>query len=126
MAVASRRRGSPVSSATLNRMGRRISLGFMDRAGDESDEVEAALLRRAEAAIDAAEHIRAQALVFVGASASLREGRMTPRCAWCSRYRFEDEWFLVEDAPGFTDFPNVTHGICPDCVNALRASGMSV
>jgi hypothetical protein len=92
----------------------------------ERGEVEAALLRRAENAIEAAEQIRARAEVLVGASASAREAKMVTRCAWCSRYRFGDRWVVVEEAPAFTGFQDVTHGICEDCVAALRASGMSV
>jgi hypothetical protein len=87
------------------------------------DEVEAALLRRAAEAIDAAERIRARSEVLAGLSFSLR-ARMVTRCAWCGRYRIDgDYWVVVEQPPGGWD---VTHGICDDCFAALLAAGMSV
>ena len=42
------------------------------------------------------------------------------------RYRLEERWVLVEDAPAFAEHADLTHGICEDCVAGLRASGMSV
>ena len=48
---------------------------------------------------------------------------MPSRCAWCGRYRVGDEWLTVErPAAG----ARVSHGICPDCVEALRNTGQSI
>lgn len=92
----------------------------------EPDEIEAALLRRAEAAIGAAERVLARSEVVVGASVARRESGMTTRCAWCGRYRLGDRWAIITDAPDFVGMAPVTHGICEDCVVELRASGLSV
>jgi hypothetical protein len=94
--------------------------------GDEVDEDEAALLRRAEEAVAAAERIRAGSEVVVGVSAALRQSGMTARCAWCGRYRAGEHWVLFEQLPSFAEYAEVTHGICEACTDALRASGMSV
>lgn len=102
----------------------------MGDAGSEpdevEDEVEAGLLRRAEEAVEAAERIRDSSEVVVGVSVALREPGMTTRCAWCARYRLGERWVLVGELPPFAVAAEVTHGICEDCVRALRASGMSV
>jgi hypothetical protein len=44
------------------------------------------------------------------------------KCAWCGRYRAGDDWVELEgdEAP---DAARVTHGICPECLASLRASG---
>jgi hypothetical protein len=110
--------------AALNRGIVRSSFVFVADVPREPDEVEAELLRRAQGAVEAAERIRARAEVLVGASVVAREAKMTTRCAWCSRYRFGEQWVLVEE-PSATA-ADVTHGICEDCMAALRASGMSV
>lgn len=110
----------------MNRGIVRSSFVFVADAPREPDEVEAELLRRAQGAVEAAECIRARAEVLVGASVVAREAKMTTRCAWCSRYRFGEQWVLVEERPAFTDSADVTHGICEECMAALRAAGMSV
>ena len=92
----------------------------------EPDDIEAALFRRAEAAIEAAERVLARSEVAVGASAALRESGMATRCAWCGRYRAGDRWVLLAEAPDFVELAAVTHGICDDCIAELRASGLSV
>lgn len=92
---------------------------------DDSGHFEADLLRRAEHAIEVAEEIRARSEVLVGVSISLRDAGMTPRCAWCGRYRIGEHWVVVEPMPKFLTFVDVTHSICDDCVEALRAGGMS-
>ena len=94
-------------------------------AAREPNEVEAALLRRAQEAVDAAARIRAHSEVLVVASAVLRESGMASRCAWCGRFRFAERWVVVA-LPVFAERVEVTHGICEDCVGALRAAGMSV
>lgn len=94
--------------------------------GDGEDEIEAALLRRAEEAVEEAERIRAGSEVVVGISAALRQSGMTTRCAWCGRYRAGEHWVLMEQLPSFAESAGVTHGICEACIDVLRASGMSV
>jgi hypothetical protein len=89
-------------------------------------DVEGALLRRAERAMEAAEDIRARSEVIVAVSAALRASDLTPRCAWCSRYCVDGHWVLVEPPPEFGELTGITHGICEECVTELRASGMSV
>lgn len=82
-------------------------------------------MRRAQAAIDAAERVRARSEVITEISEALRESGMTTRCAWCSRYLVGDRWVVVADAPSFIRLAAVTHGICDDCVGELRAAGLS-
>jgi hypothetical protein len=84
-----------------------------------------ALLRRAEEAVIAAEQIVATSLVMTSISTDLREGSLTSRCAWCGRYRVgEDRWVRV--GPNVVvDMADTTHGICEDCVDALRAAGLT-
>lgn len=91
----------------------------------ESD-VEGALLHRAERAVEAAADIRARSEVIAAVSAALREADLTTRCAWCSRYRVDGRWVLVEPPPEFGGLAGITHGICEECVAELRATGMSV
>ena len=50
---------------------------------------------------------------------------MKTRCAWCSRFRLDTEWVIVEEPPGFVGFGDVSHGICDDCVAELRSAGLS-
>jgi hypothetical protein len=89
-------------------------------------DVEGALLDRAERAVEAAADIRARSEVIVSVSAALRASDLTTRCAWCSRYRVQGLWVLVEPPPEFGDRAGITHGICEECVAELRATGMSV
>jgi hypothetical protein len=46
---------------------------------------------------------------------------LTTRCAWCDRYLLDGQWVQLEAPPS----GQVTHGICPDCLAELRASGQS-
>jgi len=92
---------------------------------EQRGEIEAALLRRAEAAIRAAERVRARSEVVVAVSAATRGPGIVTRCAWCGRYRFGDQWVVVAEVPHFGEFEDVTHGICEDCVEKLRAAGLS-
>lgn len=62
----------------------------------------------------------------MGVLIAVRESRMTARCAWCGRYRIGEGWMLLDELPSFAAVVDVTHGICEDCIAALRASGMSV
>jgi hypothetical protein len=88
-------------------------------------DVEAALLDRAHEAIERAAQIQRGSQVLVEISAALREGRLTARCAWCGRYRVGGEWVLVEAMPALATFAAATHGICEECLEALRAAGLS-
>jgi hypothetical protein len=88
-------------------------------------ELDDVLFRRAQAAIDAAERVRARSELVVDLSVAIRDGGMTTRCAWCSRYRLSRGWVAVSDAPKFLDFAAVSHGICDECVAELRAAGLS-
>jgi hypothetical protein len=50
------------------------------------------------------------------------------RCAWCRRYALGGCWLRREETPRFLPpdvARSVTHGICPDCVDDLRARGLS-
>jgi hypothetical protein len=55
----------------------------------------------------------------------LREGAMSARCAWCGRYRVGELWLPAHAMPAAATAAPVSHGICPDCVAALRDAGKS-
>jgi hypothetical protein len=93
---------------------------------EEQEAVESALLRRAEEAVEAAERTRTRSEVVVAISVSPRGTDMTARCAWCGRYRFDDEWGVLEQMRPTPELAGVTHGICEDCFADLRARGMSL
>lgn len=95
----------------------------MADAGDQ-DCVEAALLRRAEEALAAAERIRGESSVVP--RAEVRESGLVTRCAWCGRFRDGGRWVVVDPVQAPVEQAEITHGICSDCVEALRAAGMSV
>jgi len=75
----------------------------------EAEGVEAALLARAGQAIESAS-----------------DGGLTTRCAWCGRYRIDERWLVVERVPAFAERRGVSHGICDDCIAALKGAGLSV
>lgn len=51
---------------------------------------------------------------------------MSARCAWCGRYRVGESWLPAGDVPQETKAAaRISHGICPDCVGALRDAGKS-
>lgn len=56
----------------------------------------------------------------------LREYGVTTRCAWCGRYRVDDRWVKLGQAPPFIRKADLSHGICPECTAALRDQGLSV
>lgn len=58
-------------------------------------------------------------------AAELREGALSARCAWCGRYRVGDSWLPAGEIPEAAAGARVSHGICPDCVAALRDAGKS-
>ena len=92
----------------------------------EPEDVEAALLARAEQAVEAARQLCAESEVMLGVSHAVRDGGLTTRCAWCGRYRIDDRWLVVERVPSFAERAGVSHGICDDCTEALRGAGLSV
>ena len=92
-------------------------------AGDAVDQV--AILQRAQDAIDAAARVLDDSEVMVASSALLRAEGMPTRCAWCGRYNVAGRWVIVEEMPEFIAFAAATHGICDECLEALRATGMS-
>jgi hypothetical protein len=92
----------------------------------EAEDVEATLLARAEQAIESARQLCEESEVMLGASHTLREGGLATRCAWCGRYRIEDRWLVVERVPAFAERAGVSHGICDDCIAALKGAGLSV
>ena len=58
-----------------------------------------------------------------------RTGELLRMCAWCKRVSVEDEWLEVESAIvdlglfEASQLPQITHGICKDCLGALRDHG---
>lgn len=73
--------------------------------------------QRARRAID-----EARALSYLCA---LRTGALVGRCAWCERYRrIGGDWLTVTRSR-MLEAVDVTHGICEDCISALRERGQS-
>jgi hypothetical protein len=89
--------------------------------GEEQD-VEAALLARAEDAVLAAVQIRNESEVLPAAAVAV-EQELPLRCAWCGRYCVDEHWVVLE---GRAPPVRATHGICEDCLHALRDRGLSV
>jgi hypothetical protein len=58
-------------------------------------------------------------------AAERREDAMSARCAWCGRYRVGERWLPAGELPEGVVAASVSHGICPDCVAALRDAGKS-
>jgi hypothetical protein len=82
------------------------------------------LLERARRAIVAARRLVGEADT-ADVMAHLQRGHLGARCAWCGRYRVGDRWVRVARELDESS-ARVTHGICPDCVAALRDAGRSV
>jgi hypothetical protein len=86
------------------------------------------LTRRAQAA-------RSRSRIAVQHSRTLLSARrvarneelMVTRCAWCERFCLDDEWSAPPVAGLWSGFltGRTTHGICPDCLAGLAASGES-
>jgi hypothetical protein len=91
---------------------------------DETRRLQDALLKRAQDAVEAAEEIVAHSQVLVHVTEDLRELGLTTRCAWCGRYRVEGRWVVLAASPLITA-SHTSHGICEDCVEALRSAGLS-
>jgi len=57
-----------------------------------------------------------------------RGGDMLEMCGWCDRFQVDGEWLEVEEAAKRLELfnraklPALTHGICPDCDELLRAA----
>jgi hypothetical protein len=52
------------------------------------------------------------------------ERGLATRCAWCERYLVKGRW-VSADAVAELGVEKVTHGICPDCLDRLKAAGLS-
>jgi hypothetical protein len=78
--------------------------------------------------VEARETVRVSELL-ADTSAAIRAD-FSARCAWCGRYRLGESWVNVDELPAWATssrgLTNVSHGICPVCVEELRASGKSV
>jgi hypothetical protein len=98
---------------------------YVQEVEADGERLQEALLEQAQAAVDAAAEIVAHAQVLTSAAEELGTGALIGRCAWCGRYRTTDgRWVTVK--PQLTiDMADTTHGICEDCVTALRAAGLS-
>jgi hypothetical protein len=94
--------------------------------GSEEGQLQQALLRRAQRAVDAAVGIVARSQAISLVSTDLRADALTCRCAWCGRYKIgHDRWFKVEPSLEI-DFAETTHGVCDRCLAALREAGKSM
>lgn len=93
--------------------------------GPEEERLQDELLRRAQKAVDAAAEVVAHSQVLASVSSALRDGTLTSRCAWCGRYRIAERWVVVGRGD-MIERTHTTHGICEDCVAALRDAGLSV
>ena len=57
-----------------------------------------------------------------------RSKRTLTMCGWCDRFLVGDEWVEVEEAAArlglfeLAELPKISHGICPDCGEMLRAA----
>jgi hypothetical protein len=91
----------------------------------EEERLHEALLARAQEAMDAAAEVVAHSEVITTVSSDLREGALTSRCAWCSRYRLRDGRWVAIRASVMIELADTTHSICDDCVRVLRDSGLS-
>jgi hypothetical protein len=56
----------------------------------------------------------------------VRASGLVTRCAWCGRFLDGGRWVVVDPVQTSVEQAEITHGICGDCVEALRAAGMSV
>lgn len=126
------RKGSMVSVAQAGTRSRRSR----EPAFEETDyretiriqardarETARALRAQAQDSRQRARHVidEARALSCVCA---LRTGALVGRCAWCERYRIGGDWLTVTRSR-MLEAVDVTHGICEDCISALRERGQS-
>jgi hypothetical protein len=86
------------------------------------------LAQRVETAIATAAETGRRSRLLRTASQRRRDGALTTRCAWCGRYAVGNRFRRPDETPSFVSFAgsdHVTHGICPDCIDALRREGKS-
>jgi hypothetical protein len=80
------------------------------------------------ALIGAATALRRYALASRTASENLRARDLVTRCAWCGRHNLGGDWTEPEATPRFVanlHSSELSHTICPDCVDELRRDGKS-
>ena len=102
----------------------RVDARGYGREVSQEERLQDVLLRRAQKAIDAAAEVVAHSEVITEVSAELRHTGMTTRCAWCSRYRLGERWVQLRPT-NFVFDSKTSHGICDDCVQALRDAGLT-
>ncbi len=95
----------------------------MTRGDGGREDVEAALLRRVEEAVEHAQEVVEGSAVLPG---SAEHRALSARCAWCGRYRVDDKWVVAPPGSVSLKARDSTHGICDDCIADLRARGLSV
>jgi hypothetical protein len=86
------------------------------------EELLVALLERVEKAVADAERIVSESGVLRDVSRAVTTESLIARCAWCGRYRLGGGWVRLERPMRGI---GATHGICPDCVAALKDAGLS-
>jgi len=81
---------------------------------------------------DRIDKARARAVVTTRRSAMLRAasgarraGGFTTVCAWCGAFGIGAEFFEPGSEPAFATRAEITHGICPSCLDNLRRTGKS-
>jgi hypothetical protein len=90
------------------------------------EEVYRALLKRAQAAVDAAEHHHLQAAEMQAFVRALRKRGPAELvlCAWCGRVSAEGHWIDPASLLGADLrrrlFERASHGICPDCFEQVE------
>jgi len=105
------------------------TLVLSQRLGDavaEGDALERLLARARAAAARAAEVQAHTASLAHEWDAAARRPR---RCAWCGRVEIGGRWRTEQEVPPHfkarRDPASITHGICEDCFEELRATGRS-
>lgn len=83
------------------------------------------LLRRVEEAVRRSGEVVAESELLRDLSEAVASGRLTARCAWCGRYELGGRWVVAEHRVFAGGGIGASHGICPDCLRALRESGLS-
>lgn len=87
---------------------------------DDRERVWRVLRGRALAARMAARETVAVCKATKSESLDLQNGVSTTRCAWCGRRRpVDDRWVSFDSEVDF-DTAETAHGICEECVTALR------
>ena len=92
--------------------------------GDEETCDSDVLPAEAQDAREVAQQIKAEARAVTQVSMALHDGAFISRCAWCGRYRIGDDWMTVSRSRVIHQ-SRTTHGICEDCMAALRGAGHS-